>query len=357
MRVAQAIIFVVMLTAANSHRLMKLQDNVDDCYAAAQTLKAAIPEIMDAVNKQDWTTLMSIVVTKVVPEVQPLSAGGLQCQERVAGDFVGEKCVGDVVKFVQDVKKFYDSKNPMDMITAITDFTTGMNDCQGAPVRLTLTDNVDDCYTAAQTLKAAIPEIQDAVNKQDWTTLMSVVMTKVVPAFQPLEAGGLQCYERVAADYVGQQCVGDVVKFAQDVLKFTQSKNAMDMMAAIADFTTSMKDCQVKPVALTLAAVDCDAEIQAIIAAVPTITAHLSQQNFLALIGDLTSVKPHIDNITASCVKKSDACTTIQNNVMTNLNNILNDVSKDTDKATVEGHGTAMADNLYDWRHNCFGSA
>ena len=243
MRVAQAILFVVMLTAANSHRLMKLQDNVDDCYKAAQTLKAAVPEIMDAVTKLDWTTVMSVVMTKVVPEFQPLQAGGLRCYERVAGDYVGQKCITDVVKFAADVQKFSLSHNYLDMMAALQDFPAVMKDCQAKKVALTLTNNVDDCYTVAQTFKAAVPEIMDSVNKQDWMTAMSVVMTKVVPEFQPLEAGRLQCYKKIVADYFGvQKCITDWIKFVEDCNKFRQTNNYQDLLA---DMTNIMKDCRI----------------------------------------------------------------------------------------------------------------
>merc|ERR1711981_327539 len=115
-----------------------------------------------------------------------------------------------------------------------------------------------------------------------------------------------------------------------------------------------MQDCQHPK--LALAAVDCDAELKAVLDAEPTIMDHLKSNNFLALIGDLTNLKPHIDNITANCVKQNDTCNALGQNLQADLTNILGDVSGNKDKGTIEGHANSVADHLYDWRQTCFGN-
>merc|ERR1719473_334015 len=139
-----------------------------------------------------------------------------------------------------------------------------------------------------------------------------VVMGKLVPKAQATSKGGMDCLMRVLSEMVGEACVGDVQRLIGDVQKFAQTKDMADLMIAIADFTKGMQDC--KPKMLTLTAVDCDAELKAITDAEPTIVEHLQTNNFMALIADISAIKPHIDTITASCVKKDDTCKALGDN-------------------------------------------
>ena len=210
------------------------------------------------------------------------------------------------------------------------------------------------CLTAAQSLVPDFMTVYNDVKSSDVLNAVLVLTTKVVPEVSAIAQGGTDCYvtaateiaKEIAGEYVGQQCITDIEQFLQDV----QSGN---YTSAIGDLVNTVQACTAAQ-SFKLNAVDCNAELKALTDAVPTVVDHLKTQNFMALIGDLSSLKPHIDNIQANCYLPSDACTALETKLVNDLTTVISDVSSDSDKPTVEAHGVSISDSLYDWKHNCF---
>merc|ERR1711879_508172 len=95
-------------------------------------------------------------------------------------------------------------------------------------------------------------------------------------------------------------------------------------------------------------------ELKALLDYVPTVIDHIQSKNIIALIADLNTVKPHIDNIEASCVKDSSDCNSFQDTLLKDLNALLGDIESNAAKEPIEGHAKGMADDLYNWRQTCF---
>lgn len=210
------------------------------------------------------------------------------------------------------------------------------------------------CVAAVQNIVPDVMTVYNDVKSNDVLGAISVLTTKVVPEVQAISQGDTDCYlaaakaiaEEIAGEYVGQQCVADVEKFLEDV----QAKN---ITGAIGDVVSAVQACSNKQ--LTGLNDDyCNGELKALTDAVPTVLDHVKAQNFIALIGDLTNLKPHIDNIQKSCYLPSDACTALETQLQSDLNTVIGDVSNNTDKPTVEAHGKSIADTLYDWKTQCF---
>merc|ERR1711976_331584 len=221
-------------------------------------------------------------------------------------------------------------------------------------LNLKLKDAADDCVNAVHGMHSDIGELVMDIQKGDVNAAIGVVLGKIVPEVQAIQNGGMECVHRVAVEILGEACTGDVEKFVTDIVSYIHNQNMADLLAAIGDFTQGMQDCKQRTLALS--AVDCNAELKAILDAEPTIMEHIKGNNFIALISDFTGLKPHIDNISQNCVKKTDACNTLGQNIQQDLNNILADVSGNKDKGTIEGHANSVADHLYDWRQQCFGN-
>ena len=210
------------------------------------------------------------------------------------------------------------------------------------------------CVTAVQSLVPDVMTVYNDVKSNDVLNAVLVLTTKVVPEVSSIAQGGTDCYvaaaeeiaKEIAGEYVGTQCVADIEQFLQDV-------QAGKYTSAIGDLVNTVQACTAKQ-SFKLNAVDCTAELKALTDAVPTVVDHIKTQNFMALIGDLTNLKPHIDTIQASCYLPSDACTALETQLTTDLNTVISDVSSDSDKPTVEAHGKSISDSLYDWKHNCF---
>jgi hypothetical protein len=199
-------------------------------------------------------------------------------------------------------------------------------------------DATDDCVTAVHGLQPDIQELVSNISKGDYNAAILTLMGKLIPKAQAIQKGGMECLMRVLSEVVGEACMGDVQRLVADIQKFAQTKNVADLLIGIADFQKGMQDCtpKMQTWTTTWTAVDCDAELKAILDAEPTVIDHLKASNFLALIGDLTNLKPHIDNIANSCVKKTDACNALGQKLQGNLNDILADVQGNHDKGTIE---------------------
>ena len=284
--------------------LLKVSDDAA-CVAAAQKLVPDVKTIIADVKAKNYINAMLVISTKIVPEATTIIEGGKQCYihaamavvEQITGSYIGQQCVAEVMKTIQDA----DSKN---FTTMLIDGYTAAKDClstkETADYELVEVTDTAACVAAAQNLVPDVKTVIADVKAKNYLNAMSVVATKIVPEATTIIEGGKQCYidaamavvEQVAEGYVGQQCATEVMKTIQDA-------EATNWTHMLMDGYTAAKDCLSKKEVKFMTLLSVNDDTACVAAAlnverdVKTIIADVKAKNYVnALLVVVTNMLP-----------------------------------------------------------------
>jgi len=85
---------------------------------------------------------------------------------------------------------------------------------------------------------------------------------------------------------------------------------------------------------------------------VNTTVQHLQDKNFLALIGDLSSVTSWVNDFKSSCLSQTDACNTESTGITNNIQSLLNDL-KAFNQSSTKTDAEGVINALFTWKNDC----
>ena len=123
-----AVLALVMLDVACTMRPLKVKNNIDDCYKNFKDVENDIKSIIDKVQSKDYIGLIPVLIN-TLPRIQPLISREPECYQRIIGDAVGQKCVGNIVEFFNGATKFVKGPNPTNIVLLINNLAQGLANC------------------------------------------------------------------------------------------------------------------------------------------------------------------------------------------------------------------------------------
>lgn len=340
-------------------RYLNVKETTDDCY---NNFKGVEKDIRDIVEKAKSADLIGMIPSLIdaVPRILPLVNGPSECYGKIIRDVVGPKCVGNVVDFIKGIEKFAHDPNPMSYLPLINDLVQALSNCKErkvslskrTPVRYNLKMSVDECV---EHFAGEVPNIILLVEyaKGFHPFKMAGLLWSNRKNFRALLDGPEECYKRVIGFAVKPHCVINIVKFLKDGIKFRMLPMPSNLVPLIIDLVKGISACTHKDQLMSGDKASCASEINAVVSAAPAIIGHVTNSDYIALIGDFTSMKPHLDNILKTCVVSSAECSAKQSAIMAKVSKTFADFTGGNE-ANVGEDAKAVVEAALDWKSTCF---